>query len=166
MKISLDRRGFTLIELLVVISIIGLLASIVLAGTTSARNKAKDARVISDVQQIRISLHFGFTNPIFADLFNANANGTGVLGGRTDSVHGPSWANLNALETDIGNQTSLVTYYVNTNGSAGFATAPNAIAFAVYGRLVSNNTRYFCMDSSGRTNPSTVIPGSNAAVCP
>ena len=38
------QKGFTLIELLVVISIIGLLASGVLASLNSARMKARDAK--------------------------------------------------------------------------------------------------------------------------
>jgi len=44
--------GFTLIELLVVISIIGLLTSIVLVSIRGTRGKARDARRITDMQQI------------------------------------------------------------------------------------------------------------------
>jgi type II secretion system protein G len=51
-----SASGFTLIELLVVISIIGLLASIIFAALGSARNQAKDARRISDLQQIQTAL--------------------------------------------------------------------------------------------------------------
>jgi len=51
-------KGFTLIELLVVIAIIGLLASIVLVSLNSARNKARDTRRISDLNQIQLALEF------------------------------------------------------------------------------------------------------------
>jgi len=51
-----SERGFTLIELLVVIAIIGLLSSVVLASLNSARVKARDAKRISDLSQMRIAL--------------------------------------------------------------------------------------------------------------
>lgn len=50
------KRGFTLIELLVVIAIIGLLSSIVLASLNTARARANDARVRSDLRQIHTAL--------------------------------------------------------------------------------------------------------------
>ena len=50
------KKGFTLIELLVVISIIGLLAAAGLAVYTSAQKKARDAKVQSDLLEIRNAL--------------------------------------------------------------------------------------------------------------
>lgn len=49
-------KGFTLIELLVVIAIISILSSVVFASLNSARAKARDARRLSDLHQIRNAL--------------------------------------------------------------------------------------------------------------
>lgn len=50
--------GFTLIELLVVIAIIGILSSVVLASLNTARTKSRDARRLTDIEQIRTALEF------------------------------------------------------------------------------------------------------------
>lgn len=53
---GLSSRGFTLIELLVVISIIGILASVTFASLRGALSRARDARRISELRQIRMAL--------------------------------------------------------------------------------------------------------------
>ena len=50
--------GFTLIELLVVISIIGILATIILASLNNARNSARIVKARAEVSQIRKAIAF------------------------------------------------------------------------------------------------------------
>ena len=55
-----SRKGFTLIELLVVIAIIGILSSVVLASLSTARQKSRDAKRISDLGQVQLALELYF----------------------------------------------------------------------------------------------------------
>jgi prepilin-type N-terminal cleavage/methylation domain-containing protein len=79
---SRRHRGFTLIELLVVIAIIGLLASIISLSYTSSRRKARDARRLTDVDQIRTGLDLYYNHgagyPTTATWTGASS-GTGLV---------------------------------------------------------------------------------------
>ena len=54
--INQTNKGFSLIELLVVISIIGVLIGLSAFGLQGARQSARDARRVSDIEQIRSGL--------------------------------------------------------------------------------------------------------------
>lgn len=58
----MHKKGFTLIELLVVISIIGVLSSVVLATLNTVRGNARDARRISDMDQIQLALELFYND--------------------------------------------------------------------------------------------------------
>jgi prepilin-type N-terminal cleavage/methylation domain-containing protein len=55
-----NSKGFTLVELLVVIAIIGVLATLILLQLGVARAKARDAKRIADVNQIRTAIELYF----------------------------------------------------------------------------------------------------------
>lgn len=56
------NSGFTLIELLVVIVIIGVLATLATVALSSAREKARDARRVSDIKQIMTALELYYSD--------------------------------------------------------------------------------------------------------
>lgn len=153
MKIK-TYTGFTLIELLVVIAIIGTLASVILVSLNSARLKSRDARVISDVQQIRTAIESGYNGLAYPDLRNVNsANATGLAGCNAGFFNnaGPKNANLRDLINDACRQGSNIFVQVNNAGQTRITN------YAVLGYQQVTG-RYFCIDSSGRTNMAATAP--------
>ncbi|OGH86529.1 MAG: hypothetical protein A2493_03135 [Candidatus Magasanikbacteria bacterium RIFOXYC12_FULL_33_11] len=77
----MNKKGFTLIELLVVIAIIGVLSTLAVVALGSARQKANDAKRLSDIRQVQTALELYYTDN------NAypTTTGTGITLG--DSSH-------------------------------------------------------------------------------
>jgi type II secretion system protein G len=61
-KLTVNSLAFTLIELLVVISIIGILATLMIANLNSARARARDAERKSDLKNISTALRLYFND--------------------------------------------------------------------------------------------------------
>ena len=80
-SIKHTRKGFTLIELLVVIAIIGILSSVVLASLSTARQKSRDAKRVSDVGQIQLALELFFDSTSSYPYSTAVANTATYDGG-------------------------------------------------------------------------------------
>lgn len=57
-----NRKGFTLVELLVVVAIIGLLSTLAVVALGNARQKARDAKRVSDIKQIQTGLELFFSD--------------------------------------------------------------------------------------------------------
>ncbi|PIR78043.1 MAG: hypothetical protein COU28_03775 [Candidatus Magasanikbacteria bacterium CG10_big_fil_rev_8_21_14_0_10_36_16] len=58
----MNKKGFTLIELLVVIAIIGVLSTLAVVALGSARQKANDAKRLSDIKQVQTALELFYTD--------------------------------------------------------------------------------------------------------
>ena len=180
------NEGFTLIELLVVVSIIGMLASVMLVALNSARNKARDAKIISDVEQLRLQIESDTTAGNYANTFTYA--GVNVIGNSTNQFTVPT-TNINVytqitntnLSGAIASSTlnascitsascsaytgaviNIVTDGRGTTGVPGvWTTLPTK--YAIWGRLSSGY--YFCIDSNGNTmNPSTVFGTGGVAI--
>ncbi len=129
--------GFTLIEMLVVIAMIGLLSAVVLVALGPSRNKAKDTRIISDLQQVRA----------VAETLYDGSSGTypaaATIKGNADVTKASNDITANG-GTDFG----VVT---NGAGNSGPGTA-----FATFAKL--NSGSVYCIDSTGNTVTSSTVP--------
>lgn len=69
---SQSCRGFTLIELLVVISIIGVLSTVAMTSLNAARAKARDAKRLQEIEQIKSALDLYYANNGYYPLYNVS----------------------------------------------------------------------------------------------
>lgn len=83
-----QRKGFTLIEILIVVAIIAILASVVLIGLGPTQEAGRDARRISDLQEIQNGLELWY-------------NKCGIYPGTNTCVPGTAGATWAAFSTDL-----------------------------------------------------------------
>lgn len=121
-----ETKGFTLIELLVVIAIIGLLSTLAVVALNNARQKARDAKRVSDIKQVQTALELFFND---ASSYPTSADqGTAITWGATTYMaavpSNPTPGGTNYAYNPLGvwpNSTSYTLTYT-TEGQVGDIT--------------------------------------------
>ncbi len=138
------KSGFTLIELLVVIAIIGILASVVLASLNTARAKGADAKVKSELANMRAQAEIyydtngGYTQDTVDGVVDGACDADSSI--FTESVFAKAIADITA-----------------TTGSPACAlggSGSKASAWAMVAPLKSVADTYWCVDSTGASEAS------------
>lgn len=145
------RKGFTLIELLVVIAIIGILSSVMLIALNSARGRARDARVISSISQIRslAEIYYDSANASYAELDCGNDDMTG-----TDCPD-----DVKSLRNDIVDQGG-------TNFTIKTCSEVSDVSGAYCSQVdLPGTNRSFCIDSAGQSGTNNVSCDTSVCTC-
>ncbi len=134
-------QGFTLIELLVVISIITLLASVILLAVSSARQKSRDSRRLTDVRQVGTAMELYLND--YKTYPTAGAGGVVLNALQSGPTGGPPLTptylpNIPLAPTPADGSCATTGYYSNqywfvANGQGNASVATFAITFCLGG---------------------------------
>jgi len=154
-------QGFSLIELLVAIAIITLLSSVALASFSAAREKAQDARRISELKQLKVALDLYHIDYGHYPRESDGANGRIGEGAGLDTMLAPY---MTSIPVDpVGPGDASYYYYYDGNATCG-GVGDVAVVFAFNMQQQTGNGDEFCTvwggeGGSGTPNAYHVVIG-------
>jgi prepilin-type N-terminal cleavage/methylation domain-containing protein len=160
-----SRNGFTLIELLVVIAIIGILSAVVLASLSTARDKGTDAAIISNLTTIQTQAELYYSN---GSTYGQQISTGNCRPGNIDGM----FRTTAPLGDPVVLRTITATESMNgpitgpTSGGMRCGVNSNGGLYAVQSPLVTDPSKYWCVDSSGNSGQSSTELGLGEWVCP
>ncbi len=152
------RKGFTLIELLVVISIVGLLSSVILNATQSAREKARNKQRLQQIDQIEKAFSIYMTLSDTTKLPTTNYSG-----GRNFCLGQGGYYSANHRQCDPAFTTAPGPITVNTTIDTALSSvlAAGVIPSDPYIKSRFGNSYQYNSDIS----PATLLGGSTFGEC-
>lgn len=153
-----SKKGFTLIEILVVISIIGILATLILARLGGVEKSGRDAKRKSDLNQYRMALE-NYATKLNGLYPNNTYNGQASSGNGIFNTGGILSTYLGAFPKDpLNNAAANYDYY--------YVGAADQLKYVLYGKLETETTNfYYYLCSTGKIDKSSSAP-TIAANCP
>jgi len=148
-----SKKGFTLIELLVVISIIGILATLLMANFFSAAARARDAVRKSDIKQLQKALELYSLNLVAPDY---------PLSNNFPPPKGSCWYAPN-LNNPNGCPANVTIYMSNIPAD------PKAPFTPYFYQRTGQGTYNLCACLENSADPdgrAGICPGATAAQCP
>ena len=141
-----NKKGFTLLEILVVVALIGIMAAIVVAALSSARNGGNDAAIQGNMANMRAQGELYYTT-----YGNYGSNSTEYSSTCSSTEVASSTAGL--LSVSNPGLLQFTSEFVQKLGSENTlcVVAANGVSWAVAVVMPSSNTKVACVDNSGTT---------------
>lgn len=156
-----QNKGFTLLELLVAISIITLLSSVLLAAWTTAREKAQDARRLTELKQLKIAIELYHNSTGHYPRESEGANGRIGEGAGIDSMIAQYMTSVPHDPSGPGHDTYY--YYYDGDATCG-GSEDVAVVFAFNMAQQTGNGDEYCTvwggeGGSGTANAHHIVVG-------